>query len=121
EHNLHLHAPGLGELCRAYGGHLKLLKTACTRDADQGAPALDHRRIQQANWVLTTYETLRDHHMSFASIPFACVVFDEVQKVKSPTSLLTRAAKTMNAKFTLGLTGTPIENRLADLWCIIDI
>ena len=121
EHKLHLHEPVLGELCRAYGRHLRILKTASSRDIDRGAPALDHRRIQQANWVLTTYETLRDHHMSFAAIPFACVVFDEMQKVKSPTSLLTRAAKTVNANFTLGLTGTPIENQLADLWCIMDI
>jgi SNF2 family DNA or RNA helicase len=59
--------------------------------------------------------------MSFASVPFVCVVFDEMQKVKSPSSLLTRAAKTVNADFTIGLTGTPIENRLADLWCIMDI
>jgi superfamily II DNA or RNA helicase len=121
EHNLHLHEPGLGELCRAYGRHLKVLKMAKARDIDQGAPALDQRRIQQADWVLTTYETLRDYHMSFAAIPFACAVLDEMQKVKSPSSLLTRAAKTINADFTLGLTGTPIENHLADLWCIMDV
>jgi SNF2-related domain len=59
--------------------------------------------------------------MSFAAVPFACAVFDELQKVKSPSSLLTRAAKTVNADFVVGLTGTPIENRLADLWCIMDI
>jgi hypothetical protein len=59
--------------------------------------------------------------LSFAAIPFVCAVFDEIQKVKSPTSLLTRAAKTVNSDFTLGLTGTPIENQLADLWCIMDI
>jgi SNF2 family DNA or RNA helicase len=121
EHDNHLHNPGLGEICRAYGRHLKILKTVSTRDIDRGAPSLDHRRIQQASWVLTTYETLRDHHLSFASIPFSCAVFDEMQKVKSPSSLLTRAAKTLNAEFTLGLTGTPIENQLADLWCIVDI
>jgi hypothetical protein len=121
EHNLHLHDPGLGDICRAYGRHLKTLKTSSTRDVDRGAPSLDHRRIQEADWVLTTYETLRDHHMSFAAIPFVCAVFDEMQKVKSPTSLLTRAAKTLNANFTVGLTGTPIENQLPDLWCIMDI
>ena len=60
--------------------------------------------------------------MSFAAVPFACAVFDEMQKVKSPSSsLLTQAAKTVNADFIVGLTGTPIENRLADLWCIMDI
>jgi superfamily II DNA or RNA helicase len=121
EHRNHLHDPGLGEICRAYGRHLKPLKEPSTRDVDRGAPALDHRRMQQADWILTTFETLRDHHLSFASVPFACAVFDEMQKVKSPSSLLTRAAKTLNADFILGLTGTPIENQLSDLWCIMDI
>ena len=91
------------------------------KDIDRGVPALDKRRIQQAKWVLTTYETLRDYHLSFAAIPFSCAVFDEMQKVKSPASLLTRAAKTVNADFSVGITGTPIENQLADLWCIMDI
>jgi hypothetical protein len=121
EHGHHLHEPGLGEVCRAYGRHLGPLKTASTRDIDRGAPSLDQRRIQQANWVLTTYETLRDYHLSFAAIPFSCIVFDEMQKVKAPASLLTRAAKTLNGDFMVGLTGTPIENQLSDLWCIIDI
>src|SRR5208283_549029 len=109
---------GLGDLCRAYGRHLKVLKIG---GDPNGLPALDQQRIRQTNWVLTTYETLRDYHISFAAVPFSCVVFDEMQKVKSPTSLLTRAAKTVNAAFTLGLTGTPIENHLSDLWCIMDI
>jgi SNF2 family DNA or RNA helicase len=98
-----------------------VLKTPSTRGLDRGAPALDHRRMQEANWVLTTYETLRDHHLSFGSIRFSCAVFDEMQKVKSPSSLLTRTTKSLNADFTLGLTGTPIENQLSDLWCIMDI
>jgi hypothetical protein len=96
-------------------------KIASSRDVDRGTPALDQRRIQQTNWVLTTYETLRDYHLSFAAVPFACVVFDEMQKVKSAASLASRAAKILNADFTLGLTGTPIENQLADLWSIMDI
>jgi HJR/Mrr/RecB family endonuclease/superfamily II DNA or RNA helicase len=121
EHNGHLHGPGLGEICRAYGRHLRNLKASGSREANRGAPALDHRRIQEADWVLTTYETLRDYHMSFAAIPFACAIFDEMQKVKSPTSLLTRAAKAVNSDFIVGLTGTPIENQLTDLWCIMDI
>jgi hypothetical protein len=113
EHNIHLHVPGLGEICRAYGRHLRALKIA-GGGTNGGTPALDHRRIQDADWVLTTYETLRDYHMSFAAIPFTCAIFDEMQKVKSPASLLTRAAKAVNAEFTIGLTGTPIENQLTD-------
>lgn len=121
EHDLHLHEPGLGEVCRAYGRHLSVLKSQGGCNGAHGAANLDHKRIQSADWVLTTYETLRDYHLSFAAIPFACVVFDEMQKVKSPTSLLTRTAKTVNADYVIGLTGTPIENQLTDLWCIFDI
>ncbi|MET3912102.1 hypothetical protein ABID59_006472 [Bradyrhizobium sp. S3.3.6] len=117
EQEIHLHRPGLGEICRAYGRHLRLLKVS----NDQGFPELDNRRIQEADLILTTYETLRDYHLSFGAIRFNCVVFDEMQKVKSPTSLITRAAKSVNADYTLGLTGTPIENQLVDLWCIMDI
>jgi hypothetical protein len=120
EHDRHLFVPGLG-VCRAYGRHLSAIRTSRSRDVDTGVPALDHQRMREADWVLTTYETLRDYHMSFAAIPFSCVVFDEMQKVKNPASLNTRAAKTVNADFTVGLTGTPIENQLEDLWSIIDI
>jgi SNF2 family DNA or RNA helicase len=41
--------------------------------------------------------------------------------VKNPASLLARAAKTINSGFIVGLTGTPIENRLEDLWAIMDV
>jgi SNF2 family DNA or RNA helicase len=44
-----------------------------------------------------------------------------MQKVKNPAALVTRAAQTLNADFVLGLTGTPVENRLEDLWSIFDI
>jgi len=116
EHDNHLHDPGLGEICRAYGRHLKILKTVSTRDIDRGAPSLDHRRIQEASWVLTTYETLRDHHLSFASIPFSCAVFDEMQKVKSPSSLLTRAAKTRAGGVGLTLTSANHVIHLSRWW-----
>jgi hypothetical protein len=121
EHDRHLFEPGLGEVCRAYGRHLAHLKRSNASDVETGIPALEPSKIREADWVLTTYETLRDYHMSFAAIPFAAAVFDEMQKVKNPASLNTRAAKTVNADFILGLTGTPIENQLEDLWSIIDI
>jgi superfamily II DNA or RNA helicase len=121
EHELHLSAPGLGEVCRAYGRHLAALRASQGRDVDLGVPALDRRHIQQADWVLTTYETLRDYHVSFGGIRFGCAIFDEVQKAKNPSSLLTHAVKSVNADFIIGLTGTPIENRMEDLWSIMDI
>ncbi len=71
--------------------------------------------------VLTTYETMRDYHMSFARVRFAAIVFDEAQKLKNPASQMTRAAKALNADMQLAMTGTPVENRLQDLWSIADI
>ena len=41
--------------------------------------------------------------------------------MKNPTTQVTRAAKTLNASFKVGLTGTPVENRLHDLWSISDV
>lgn len=71
--------------------------------------------------MLTTYETLRDYHFSFARTRFGLIVYDEIQKLKNPASQTTRAAKTLNAALVLGMTGTPVENRLQDLWSLMDV
>jgi SNF2 family DNA or RNA helicase len=85
-----------------------------------GRPALDVAALRGASWVLTTYETLRDYDRDFGQVRFATAVFDETQKIKTPGIRLTDASKGMNAGFRISLTGTPVENRLSDLWCIID-
>jgi hypothetical protein len=73
-----------------------------------------------AKLVLTTYETLRDLEFSFAAEKWSIMVCDEAQKIKNPNSLVTRAAKKQNVKFRIACTGTPVENTLADLWCLFD-
>ncbi|PJN92969.1 hypothetical protein CNY89_24910, partial [Amaricoccus sp. HAR-UPW-R2A-40] len=50
----------------------------------------------------------------------SAVVFDEIQALKNPTSLRACAARAMNADFRIGLTGTPIENSVVDLWAVMD-
>ncbi len=116
EHHRHLALPGLGECLRAYGAGLRALRN----DSDDGRPTLDVEEIRRADWVLTTYETLRDYDRDFGQVRFAVLLFDEAQKIKTPGIRLTDAAKAMNPDFRIALTGTPVENRLADLWCIID-
>jgi SNF2 family DNA or RNA helicase len=120
----HLGDPKLGSLVPAFGGNLKLLKeedTFSARDVETGKASLDAANWRDAGIVLTTYETLRDYHFSFARTRFGLIIFDEIQKLKNPGSQMTRAAKALNADFTLGMTGTPVENRLQDLWSIMDI
>lgn len=109
----------LGRLVKAYGRDLADLKLAPERRSDPGE-TLDRSRLREADWILTTYETLTDHERAFGPIAFSLVLFDEMQKVKAPATLNTKAAKALNADFVLGLTGTPIENRMEDLWCLFD-
>ena len=116
EHDRHLAPPGLGELVEAFGKGLAALK----REAPDGRTALDRERLGEASWILTSYETLRDYDLDFGAVRFAVLVFDEAQKIKNPGIRLTDAAKAMQATFSIAVTGTPVENRLADLWCITD-
>jgi superfamily II DNA or RNA helicase len=120
EHDLHLHPPGLGTCVRAFGPDLRHLRRSADKEIDVGRSVLDMDQLRDAPWMLTTYETLRDYQHSFAAIRFAAIVFDEIQKTKTPGTVMTHAAKAMNGDFRIGLTGTPVENRLADLWCIVD-
>lgn len=70
--------------------------------------------------VITTYQTLRDYQFSLCSVDWGMVVFDEAQNIKNPNALQTRAAKGIKADFRLIATGTPVENSLADFWCLMD-
>ena len=113
----HLFSPGLGNLVRAYGEHLKGLRRG--RHVD-GTAGLDTARLSAGDVVLANYEAVSDYQISFGAVPFVAVVMDEAQKIKSPKARMTHAVKGLNADFTLAMTGTPVENRLADLWCIAD-
>jgi superfamily II DNA or RNA helicase len=119
EANEHLAEGGLGEVVEAFGAALKHLKTPKTENW-MPEDSLDLDTLRGADWILTTYETLADNHRAFARIPYSVVVFDEIQKIKEPGSINTQSAKTLNIDFVMGLTGTPIENRLEDLWSIFD-
>ncbi|MHB1872156.1 MAG: DEAD/DEAH box helicase [Steroidobacteraceae bacterium] len=63
--------------------------------------------------VLTRCEALR-------SRPWQLVVLDEAQAIKNPGAQQTRAVKQLQASARIALTGTPIENRLSDLWSLFD-
>jgi hypothetical protein len=73
-----------------------------------------------AKVVLTTYETVRDYEFSLAKQDFVFMICDEAQKIKTPNAQSTTAAKKQKAKFRIACTGTPVENSLADLWCLFD-
>ncbi|MDR2174705.1 MAG: DEAD/DEAH box helicase [Synergistaceae bacterium] len=78
------------------------------------------RDLHPSRLVLTTYETLRKRQLFFCSVRWVVVVLDEAQKIKTPGTLTTTAAKALNADIRIAMTGTPVENTLVDLWSIVD-
>src|SRR5206468_8816569 len=69
--------------------------------------------------VITTYGTL-SRSESLRAREWGLVVLDEAQAIKNPGTRQTRAVKMLRARARIALTGTPVENRLADLWSIFD-
>ena len=77
-------------------------------------------KMQGMDIILTNYESLRISQLNFCAVEFDIVALDEAQKVKSPGTLVTNAAKAIKGNFKIAMTGTPVENSLLDLWCIMD-
>jgi len=69
-----------------------------------------------ADITLTTYGILRIDIDKFRETNFKMAILDEAQAIKNPESQVARAAFRLNATFRLTLTGTPVENRLEELW-----
>ena len=76
--------------------------------------------MQKLDIILTNYESLRISQLNFCAVEFDVVALDEAQKIKTPGTLVTNAAKALKSNFKIAMTGTPVENSLLDLWCIMD-
>jgi superfamily II DNA or RNA helicase len=72
-----------------------------------------------ADLVITTYGLLGRDQAALAPIPWARIVLDEAQHIKNPQSRQAKAAMTLRAPHRVAMTGTPVENRLAELWSIM--
>ncbi len=124
EHDKHLSGVGLGVAVEAHGSALRRLRkgtvTGRAGELASGQQLLDLQPLRNAEWVLTTYETLRDYQHSFGRIRWRAGVFDEAQKIKNPGARVTDAALAMNIDFSLLMTGTPVENRPSEIWSMLD-
>jgi hypothetical protein len=94
-------------------------------ETDIGKPVLDLDRLQQHRVVITNYETIRNYQHSFAYLKdgkslWSVIVTDEAQEYKIPNSKISHALKAITSDFEIASTGTPVENRLLDLWNIMD-
>lgn len=71
--------------------------------------------------LLTSYGTLRSEKKALSKIPFTLAIFDEIQIAKNAHSQTHKALKGIVASMRVGLTGTPIENRLLELKALFDV
>lgn len=70
--------------------------------------------------LITSYDLLRRDLIHYEKLRFFCQVIDEAQYIKNHGTQAAKAVKRIRADFKLALTGTPIENRLSELWSIFD-
>jgi superfamily II DNA or RNA helicase len=75
-------------------------------------------KVGESDLVVTTYAILRRDEEALTAIKFRCAVLDEAQNIKNADGATTHAAGRLNASMRLALSGTPIENRLRELWSL---
>ena len=81
--------------------------------------ALDAERLTGTDLIITSYGTLM-RLPNLLAIRWHLAIADEAQALKNPSAKQTKAVKQLQAETRIALTGTPVENRLSDLWSIFD-
>ncbi len=81
---------------------------------------LDPQRVRNETALLViNYAVLRSCMETLAGIPWTAVILDEAQQIKNPSSQSAQAARRLQSENRLVLTGTPLENRLLDVWSLM--
>jgi SNF2 family DNA or RNA helicase len=75
---------------------------------------------QRNDLVITTYSLVYRDMELFSQVSWGCVVLDEAQNIKNAATKQTQAVRKLKADHYIALTGTPVENRLSDLWSIME-
>jgi hypothetical protein len=124
----------LGRRARATGPCLVVCPTSVLgnwqRELARFAPTLRVRRyhgpqrtlaaLDQVDILLTTYGLMVRDHAPLGDVRWDVLALDEAQAIKNPSSQRARSARSLNAAQRVVLTGTPVENRLTELWSLMD-
>jgi superfamily II DNA or RNA helicase len=78
------------------------------------------QRVTSGEIVLATYGLLRTDAAALAEVNWGLIVADEAQNVKNPFAYTAQQLRTIPAAARIALTGTPVENRLTELWSLLD-
>jgi non-specific serine/threonine protein kinase len=85
----------------------------------QGIEEAPEKQLANVDLAVTTYAMLARQPW-LSEVKWRLLILDEAQAIKNPGTRQTRAVKKLAAQARVALTGTPVENRLGDLWSIFD-
>lgn len=120
---------------RSAGPHLVVCPTSLVsnwvREIDKFAPSLtvvvhhgptrkpDLAGVTPGSVVITSYPTLRSDATALTAIDWDTVVLDEAQQIKNSDTQQARVARALRGELRIAMTGTPVENRLDELWSLM--
>ena len=103
-----------GEECARFTPELRCL----LMDGDAARRASLAQQMEQYDLVVTSYDLLRRDEALYAEREFSACILDEAQAIKNHTTQKYKAACRLRSRVRFALTGTPVENRLGELWSI---
>ena len=78
------------------------------------------KKLDNYNVLITSYGLIREDFETYLEKHFEVIIIDEAQNIKNPRAEITKCLKKLNSNMKLGLTGTPLENSVSELWSIFD-
>ena len=78
------------------------------------------KEVKEKNLVITSYSLVHRDLKTLQQVDWEGIVLDEAQNIKNPSAKQSQAVRDIPAGFRIALTGTPVENRLSELWSILD-
>lgn len=82
--------------------------------------ALNIDELRQYRLVITNYDTVKNYFSSFSKVPWSVVVADEAQEIKEAETTISECMRNLTRRFSIAVTGTPVENKLLDIWSILE-
>jgi SNF2 domain-containing protein/helicase-like protein/SNF2 helicase protein len=98
-----------------------MLRVAVHHGTGRSGAAAFANIVAQHDLVITTYHVAARDIETLQAVQWTTVVFDEAQAVKNPETRTAKALRTLPAAQHIALTGTPVENRLSELWSIMSM
>ncbi|MBS7251365.1 MAG: DEAD/DEAH box helicase [Candidatus Freyarchaeota archaeon] len=110
----------VGNWHREFQRFAPLLKVMVHHGLDRLSGRDFEKEARKHDVVITTYSLTHRDEETLSRIEWECIVLDEAQNIKNNVAKQTQAIKRLKAKHKIALTGTPVENRLSELWSIMD-